>query len=169
MTFSPPPEGSSLTRSNRAARPFIALRPELTAGLGGNASIERRIARTIASLKRSSILFGVSIFSAKNTGPVGHSTHPTHQPMRPSQPVFAQYPVATGFHNHEVLDQALMFYPKGQLVMIELPEKCNLFLCRDSKIAIYPVIAITCRRIGVAIVDFASNSVEPVFTDLFCK
>ena len=70
-----------------AAR-FYRAASELTAGLGGNASIERRIARTIASLlKRSSILFGVSIFSAKNTEPVGHSTHPTHQPGR-CQPFF---------------------------------------------------------------------------------
>jgi hypothetical protein len=39
---------------------------------------------------RSPDLFGVSMFSAKNTGPVGHSTQPTHQPIFPLRPVLAR-------------------------------------------------------------------------------
>lgn len=50
-----------------------------------------RMARATPSrFGRSAIRPGVSRLRAKNTGPWGHSTQPTHQPMRPSQPVLAR-------------------------------------------------------------------------------
>lgn len=53
--------------------------------------MERSMLRVIpCRFERSSNLLGVSMFSAKNTGPVGHSTQPTHHPIFPLQPVLAR-------------------------------------------------------------------------------
>jgi hypothetical protein len=58
---------------------------------GGSALIERSMLRVMSCrFARSPNLLGVSMFSAKNTGPVGHSTQPTHQPIFPLHPVFAR-------------------------------------------------------------------------------
>ena len=56
----------------------------------GSASIDFKIFRVIASrFGRSSTRPGVSMLRAKNTGPLGCSTHPTHHPTVPLQPVLA--------------------------------------------------------------------------------
>ncbi len=53
--------------------------------------IERRMLRVMSCrLATSAMRLGVSMFSGKNTGPVGHSTQPNHQPILPLQPVLAR-------------------------------------------------------------------------------
>jgi hypothetical protein len=61
----------------------------------------------------------------------GWPFNPPHPPTHAAFParLRAQYPVASCFRNHKILDQALMFHPKGQIVSIELSEKRDLFLC----------------------------------------